>query len=103
RHLLDAPAGKYGFLQARNGKFLWPNGKRARFWGVNISNKSVWVDHSTIDNVVEVLARAGCNMVRFEALDSTGGILDIERKNSSSPTETPSPVCGWWTTPPLRS
>lgn len=76
--LLSPPAGKYGFLSASpKGHFVWPNGKRARFWGVNISNQSVWIPKSRIDEVVRTLARAGCNLVRFEALDSYGGILDV--------------------------
>ena len=82
-HLLQAPAGRHGFLQVRNGKFAWPAGKRARFWGVNVSNQSVWVDRPTIDRVVEVFARAGCNMVRFEAIDSRGALLDIPGSSSS--------------------
>src|SRR5205085_7595653 len=45
--------------------------------------KSVWVDRQTIDRVVDVLARSGCNMVRFEALDSIGGFLDVPGSSSS--------------------
>lgn len=82
--LLDSPAGKHGFLQAApNGKFAWPNGKRAKFWGVNISNKSIWTTKPTIDHVVDVLARAGANMVRFEAMDSFGALLDVEGSDST--------------------
>lgn len=82
--LLDAPAGKFGFLQASpSGKFIWSGGKRAKFWGVNISNKSVWTTHETIDHVVDVLARAGANMVRFEAIDSFGALLDVDKSDSS--------------------
>lgn len=77
RYLLNAPAGKHGFLTARDGHFYWADGGRARFWGVNISSRSVWVDHGRIEQVADVLARAGCNMVRFEALDTADGILDI--------------------------
>lgn len=77
RFLLDPPAGRHGFLRvARGGRFVWPSGRRARFWGVNISSRSVWVERAEIDRVVEVLARSGANMVRFEALDSAGGLLD---------------------------
>jgi hypothetical protein len=84
RFLLDAPAGKHGFLRVnKNGHFAWPNGKRAKFWGVNIANKSVFVDKATIDKVVDVLARAGTNMVRFEALDSFGGLLDTPGNDST--------------------
>ncbi|MGC8667177.1 MAG: hypothetical protein ACP5VE_03540 [Chthonomonadales bacterium] len=83
RYLLDAPAGKRGFLTARGGHFYWADGTRGKFWGVNISSRSVWVDHSRIEQVAEVLARAGCNMVRFEALDTAEGILDVPGSNSS--------------------
>jgi hypothetical protein len=84
RFLLDAPAGKYGFLGvSRNGRFVWPNGKRARFWGVNISNHSVFIGREQIDRVADVLARAGTNMVRFEALDSADGLLDPPGSDSS--------------------
>jgi len=82
--LLDAPAGKNGFLQTGpNGKFSWSDGRRAKFWGVNISNKSVWTTHDTIDHVVDVLARAGANMVRFEAIDSFGALLDVDGSDST--------------------
>src|SRR5262249_8487149 len=67
----------------KQGRFAWPDGKRAKFWGVNISNRSVFVGKETIDRVVETLARAGTNMVRFEALDSLGGLLDIPDNDSS--------------------
>ena len=44
RKLLDGPAGKHGFLKTNAaGHFVWPNGKRAKFWGLNISNKSIFV------------------------------------------------------------
>lgn len=85
--LLDAPAGKYGFLKVGNdGHFAWGNGKRAKFWGVNISNRSIWVGKEAIDRVVDVLTRAGANMVRFEAIDSLGGLLDPS--DGSTPTTT---------------
>src|SRR5437588_10675401 len=46
--LLDAPAGKNGFLSVDSaGHFAWPDGRRARFWGVNVSNRSVFVPKGT--------------------------------------------------------
>src|SRR5438105_1109290 len=58
-YLQDAPAGKYGHLGVdARGRFAWSNGKRARFWGVNISNRSVFTSRENIDKVVDVLARA---------------------------------------------
>lgn len=84
RSLLRAPAGARGFLRVGStGHFVWPDGARARFWGVNVSNRSVFIDHERIDRVVETLARAGTNMVRFEALDSAGGLLDVPGSDST--------------------
>src|SRR5258708_6118027 len=84
KYLLHAPAGKHGFLTTdKNGHFVWPDGQRAKFWGVNISNRSVFVKKDEIDRVVDVLARAGTNMVRLEALDSTGALVDIPGGSSS--------------------
>ncbi|MHB2020312.1 MAG: hypothetical protein ACYCW6_25530, partial [Candidatus Xenobia bacterium] len=72
------PAKPHGFLKVGpNGTFVWPDGRRARFWGVNVSNLSLWISHDEIDQVVNELARGGCNLVRFEALDSRGGLLEI--------------------------
>src|SRR5258708_4822137 len=83
-YLLSGPAGKHGFLATDSkGHFVWPDGIRAKFWGVNISNRSVFVKKDEIDRVVDVLARAGTNMVRLEALDSTGALVDIPGGSSS--------------------
>lgn len=69
----------HGFLRVSpNGTFVWKDGDRARFWGVNIANRNLWVPRAEIDHVVGLLARAGTNLVRFEALDSRGGLLDVE-------------------------
>ena len=84
RFLLDAPAGRHGFLTVdRNGRFAWPNGHRARFWGVNISSRSVWIDPATIERVAEALARSGANMVRLEAIDNAAGLLDSPGSNGT--------------------
>ncbi len=84
RFLLDAPAGKRGFLRTTpDGHFAWPDGTRARFWGVNLSNKSVFIAKPDIDRVADTLARSGVNMVRLEAIDSAGGLLDVPGKETS--------------------
>jgi len=66
-----------GFLKATPRGFAWPDGTRARFWGVNIANRNLWVERTEIDRAVQVLAASGVNLVRFEALDSKGALLDI--------------------------
>ncbi len=85
KYLLDAPAGRRGFVGVgKPGKgFVFGDGRRARFWGVNISGKSVFVPEATIARVADVLARAGCNMVRLEAIDSVGGLLDAPNATTS--------------------
>jgi hypothetical protein len=82
--LLSPPAGKNGFLRVgSDGHFHWSNGRRAKFWGVNVSSQSVFCSKAEIDKVTRVFARAGVNMVRFEALDSYGGLLDVPGKDDS--------------------
>jgi len=34
--LLDAPAGKHGFVTVNDGHFYFKDGIRTRFWGLNI-------------------------------------------------------------------
>lgn len=81
--LLDPPAGKHGFLHiGSDGHFYFADGLRARFFGVNVAARSVFVSESTIDEVVDVLARAGCNMVRLHHLDDTYGLIDGRRGDS---------------------
>jgi len=62
------------------GGFRWQDGSRARFWGVNIANRNLWIPGKEVDKVVDALARSGVNLVRFEAIDSRGGILEIPGK-----------------------
>jgi hypothetical protein len=73
--LLDAPAGKFGFVRVSDdGHFCFSTtNKRIRFFGVTIAASNVDVPHEKIDDVLDVLARAGCNLVRFHELDNRGG------------------------------
>ena len=68
---------KKGFVTATGGGFRWSDGTRARFWGVNIANRNLWIERNEIDAVVDTLAASGVNLVRFEALDSKGALLEI--------------------------
>jgi hypothetical protein len=36
--LLDAPAGKHGFVRIQDGHLATGDGQRIRFWGVNITD-----------------------------------------------------------------
>lgn len=68
--LLDAPAGKHGFLGSRDGVFRFENGKRARFWGVNLAAASNFPNATQAQVIARRLAHAGCNMVRLHHMDA---------------------------------
>jgi len=80
--LLDAPAGKHGFMKVLNGHLATGDGKRIRFWGVNITDWSRGSRQipSKVDapHIAATLARFGVNCVRFQFLDldAPRGLID---------------------------
>ncbi|MFH0886601.1 MAG: hypothetical protein V1843_00370 [bacterium] len=80
--LLDAPSGKYGFMKVKDGHFYFDNGKRARFWGVNISGPAAFMSHEDAERMANRLAKYGCNLVRLHHLDAYWA----EGKNIFDPT-----------------
>jgi hypothetical protein len=88
--LLDAPAGKHGFVRAQGGHLVSGDGKRIRFWGVNITD---WSKGSVMIPAPEdaplwaaTLARFGVNCVRFQFLDlpTPRGLIDGKRDDTRS-------------------
>ncbi|MEO6525754.1 MAG: hypothetical protein ABIP93_03950 [Gemmatimonadaceae bacterium] len=79
--LLDAPAGKHGFVGVRNGHLATPNGSRLRLWGVHLTDWSrgsvLLPPKEDIPMWVGTLARYGVNCVRlhFIDLDAPRGII----------------------------
>ena len=72
-HLLDAPAGKHGFVESRNGHFYFEDGTRARFIGFNVAARSNTPDHVTADKMAERFASMGVNIIRLHAADGPIG------------------------------
>lgn len=71
--VLDAPAGKHGFIHAAAGHLVTGDGHRIRLWGVNITD---WSPGSTMIPSKQdaplwaaTLARYGVNCVRLQFLD----------------------------------
>ena len=65
--LLDAPAGKHGWLRAHpDGSFRSERqpDRPARFYGVNLCFSAHYLDHALADLLAERLARLGYNAVR---------------------------------------
>lgn len=73
---LDAPAGKHGFVTTKDGHFVFADGGRARFFGLNLAKESVFIERAQIDRLVALFARAGVNLVRIHHIDDVEGILD---------------------------
>ena len=69
-HLLDAPAGKHGFVQSKNGHLYFEDGTRARFLGFNIAARSNTPDHVTAEKIAARFASMGVNCIRMHAADA---------------------------------
>ena len=72
-HLLDAPAGKHGFVKTMNGHLYFEDGTRARFLGFNVAARSNTPDHETADKMAERFASMGVNIIRLHAADAPVG------------------------------
>jgi hypothetical protein len=86
--LLEAPAGKDGFIRVKGDQILKGDGKPIRFWGFNITE---WSRGSTevptkADSPMwaSALARSGANLVRLQFLDLAAprGLIDGSRDDS---------------------
>lgn len=69
-HLLDAPAGKHGFVRAKGGHFYFEDGTRARFLGFNVAARSNTPDHETAEKLAQRFASMGVNIIRLHAADA---------------------------------
>ncbi|MFA6546688.1 MAG: beta-galactosidase, partial [Limisphaerales bacterium] len=68
--LNDAPAGKNGFIHARDGRFVDERGKRLKFLATNFTFGSCFPDHDTADKLAARLASLGINCIRFHHIDN---------------------------------
>lgn len=68
--LLDAPAGKHGFVTVKEGHFFFEDGKRAKFWGTNLVGSNCFPSQSDADSLAKRLAQMGVNLVRLHHMDA---------------------------------
>lgn len=70
--LLDAPAGKYGWLRNVDGHFEFENrpGKPVRFYGNNLCSSANYPSHELADAFIERAARMGYNTLRIHHHDT---------------------------------
>jgi len=71
--LLDAPAGKHGFVAVKDGRLAFAQGGRARFFGVSLLPPTAFLDPAKADELADRLARSGVNLVRLSDLDTPLG------------------------------
>lgn len=65
REFVDAPAGKHGFLQCKDGHFVFQDGTPARFLGAEVINTAHFPSHEEAEAIADTMARYGINMVRM--------------------------------------
>jgi hypothetical protein len=72
---LHAPAGKYGPVQMKGDDLSFENGKKLKFWGVNIASNRPFLPHADADKWTHFMAAHGINAVRFHKFtwDATDG------------------------------
>ncbi len=69
--ILDAPAGKHGFVKAAGENFEFENcpGKAVRFWGTNFCFEALFSSNELLDRVLDQLAAQGSNIIRIHHFD----------------------------------
>ena len=68
-HFLDAPAGKHGFVRAKDGHFVTDAGP-IRFHATNLTGPANFPKHEDADKLASRLARFGINCVRLHFMDT---------------------------------
>ena len=68
-HLLDAPAGKHGFVRVKGNEFVTDAGP-IRFNGTNLTGPANFPEHDVADRLAARFARLGINCVRLHYMDT---------------------------------
>ena len=71
--LVPAPAGRKGFVTAKDGRLSFEKGGRARFHGVSLIAPTAFLEPDKADELADRLARSGINLVRLGDLDTPIG------------------------------
>lgn len=67
--VLDAPAGKHGFVKVKGGDFVFEDGAPARFWGTNLCFQANFPSKEKTKWMADRLAFFGFNAVRLHHMD----------------------------------
>jgi len=66
----EKPAGRHGFLQVKDDKFVFEDGTAATFWGTCFNSAQCFPSHEHSQKLARRLAKTGLNMVRFHQMDA---------------------------------
>lgn len=78
-HLLDGPAGKYGFIRVENGRFVNNKGP-FRLHATNLTGPANFPSYRDAEQLAARLARFGINCVRLHYMDGAYGNFKYEKK-----------------------
>jgi len=78
-HLLEAPAGRHGFVRVENGHFVNDAG-RVRLHATNLTGPANFPTHEQSEKVADRLARFGINCVRLHYFDAEYGNFMTEKE-----------------------
>jgi hypothetical protein len=67
RGLNEKSAGETGFLKHVGNDFALGDGRKVRFWAVNVGSENAAQDRASVDYLARKLAKLGVNMVRFHS------------------------------------
>ncbi|MDD5432006.1 MAG: hypothetical protein PHO70_03355 [Candidatus Omnitrophica bacterium] len=67
--VLDAPAGKHGFVKVKEGHFYFEDGTRAKFWGTNLCFDANFPTKEQAKILADRIAYFGFNAVRLHHMD----------------------------------
>jgi len=80
-HLIDAPAGKHGFIRVENGRFVNDAGL-VRLNATNLTGPANFPTHGQADSLAARLTRFGINCVRLHYMDSPYGNFLLKEEPS---------------------
>lgn len=81
----EKPAGKHGFLKTRGEDFVFEDGTKARFWGVNMNAGANFPTHADAEKIAKRLSAVGVNLVRTHQMDAEWACPNIFEFDRSVP------------------
>lgn len=97
----ERPAGRHGFVHARDDRLVFDDGQVARFWGTNVTAQALFgSDKASVKEHAARLSRLGFNLVRLHHHDSYWTSPNVFGDGSSGSTRRLDPSMlekiDWW-------